>query len=248
MTLPATPVASNSNEQHCLKQARLLAKGLFLTAPIRSGCSILPIRTTSSRIHYHRPRRSVRPTSAEMLAPYPPSSSRPETLALTSPQENQALAGTLRAYPGAPSTGRPVSPSRLFGTISQLPWKASLLVNMGLSWRRAGFFSRAIDAWTRRHGISANDKRRPGAGPWPIGRFRNWSRFTPGWALTRKLQPLLEEVKNRTWWIAPPDGSRRPARTVGGYQYRPAELQVRPLCRCGSSWVIPGNQPRGETA
>jgi len=67
--------------------------------------------------------------------------------AAPSPDENRELAGLLSAYLTA---GVPDGTSDLEEFASRhvdSPWRASLLTNLGVAWRRTGHFSKAYNAW-----------------------------------------------------------------------------------------------------
>jgi RHS repeat-associated protein len=65
----------------------------------------------------------------------------------TSAAENEALGQALRAYlsdPGERSAGEIV---KFLQSYPQSVWRASLLANLGLLYRRTGYFTRALSAW-----------------------------------------------------------------------------------------------------
>jgi len=65
----------------------------------------------------------------------------------TTPEENSALAAGIMAYFRA-GGGEDVSPFESFlATYPETPWRGALLTNLGIVYRRTGYFSKALTSW-----------------------------------------------------------------------------------------------------
>jgi hypothetical protein len=66
----------------------------------------------------------------------------------TNPDHNRAIAEAIRTYASSGSTDDLAPFEQYLRAREATPWRASLLMNMGLSYRRLGRFSGAVRTWT----------------------------------------------------------------------------------------------------
>jgi RHS repeat-associated protein len=110
--------------------------------------------------------------------------------------ENAALARALRAYVGGGGRDRVAPLVAFLAGHRESPWRASLLVNLGLVIRRTGYFSRALEsweeAWTLTRAEADPDAR-------PVGDRAIGELFELNARLGRfdRLEQLLQEIDGR---------------------------------------------------
>lgn len=74
----------------------------------------------------------------------------------TSPVENSALATTLLNFLDRGNNDQVGGPEQFLRQFPTSPWRASLLVNLGIVYRKTGYFSKALTAWEEAWTLSKN--------------------------------------------------------------------------------------------
>ncbi|MEW6737619.1 MAG: hypothetical protein AB1489_40430, partial [Acidobacteriota bacterium] len=105
------------------------------------------------------PTFSIPPTNEELK--YARIFEEPLTMVNGSPlvEENQSLAQAILAYSRNVENGNPEDTAALEQFLTQHPqsaWRISLLTNLGIVYRRTGYFLKALDAWERAWKLGKN--------------------------------------------------------------------------------------------
>ncbi len=117
----------------------------------------------------------------------------------TNTEENRDLAKALVAYRNTSETHIDEAINPLLNFLQKYPesvWKPSLLLNLGMVYRKTGHFSKAFETWQFAWNLSKNfaDKNGKAIADATVAQLSQFEAY-----LGRKelLKPLLEEIKNR---------------------------------------------------
>lgn len=131
-----------------------------VSAPWRASAAAALAAFESAEVQRVEPRRSVPDVTRASLAPI--FSTQPRAAEITrarvfeepllplgdtTENENAALADAVLAYLAARTPDNVEPFDRFFGRFPESAWRPSLLVNVGLVYRRTGYFSRALHYW-----------------------------------------------------------------------------------------------------
>src|SRR5262249_52127660 len=114
----------------------------------------------------------------------------------SSPQENKALASALLQYLKAGNTENLTLLESFLEAHPGSRWRASLLTDMGLVYRRTGYFSKALEGWKEAWSLAKND-------PAPMPRavadraVAEWAELNARVGRMDVLEPLFKELENR---------------------------------------------------
>src|SRR5206468_10993291 len=114
----------------------------------------------------------------------------------SSPEENKALASALLQYLKAGNTENLTPLESFLEAHPGSRWRASLLTDMGLVYRRTGYFSKALEGWKEAWSLAKND-------PAPMPRavadraVAEWAELNARVGRMDVLEPLFKELENR---------------------------------------------------
>src|SRR5437773_2612461 len=114
----------------------------------------------------------------------------------TSAQENKELATALMTYFHRQAPDEQSSLTQCLDRHPASPWRASLLLNLGLVWRQTGYFSRALEAWEQAWALakSQQEVRSKAMADRIVGELAQINAWVGRF---ERLEPLFEEIKNR---------------------------------------------------
>ena len=190
------------------------------------------------------PQFSKEPTSAELF----------EVQAFEQPlvpvgtptvDDNKALARMLSEYIKCTGTN---GHAMVLAFLKQNPksaWRAALLLNLGISWREQGRFSKAIDAWTEAWESSKKvaDIRGKAMADEVLGQLLQIYVWAGAY---EKLEPLLAEVENRQLMGGVTEVVASARRAIWNSQHRPDEGS-----KCGPyalQQLLSVKQPGGDVS
>jgi hypothetical protein len=142
------------------------------------------------------PRFSQLPTEAEFFTcgaftePLVPT-------ARSSPEENRALAQAIGDFATRSDRADDSILQRFLSSYPNSPWRAALLLNLGLMYRQTGYFSRALDAWEQAWELSkgAEDLRAHNLGDRVISEL---AELNSRLGRQDEMRKLFKEADNRT--------------------------------------------------
>jgi RHS repeat-associated protein len=203
----------------CRYTAVILVPTLFVTMPgtLAAGDSVgadqtekqvHPDPVIASQAHYNTNIAKVAPPTGKLIFSSQPSDSEffrnspfQEPLIpigeQTSVSENQALAAALTAF-----TNRKVQDdfSAIDAFLAQYPqsaWQISLLTNMGLIYRKTGWYSKSLDAWEKAWSLGKTETK-PAAKAMVNRALAELISLNASLGRVERLEPLLAEIQNRT--------------------------------------------------
>ena len=183
--------------------AFLLAFSLIVAAPAagdstrdaEDSSTNLRVRSPRSRTSaVPAPRYSDPPTDRELFTSGFPEPLAP--LAATTPEGNRELAAALEAHSQSTNPDDVTALTAFIERHPRSPWNTALLVNLGLTYRRTGNFSKALDAWRRAWDLSRNttDPKARALADRAVGELAVFLAYL---GRHEELEPLLAEIRER---------------------------------------------------
>ena len=146
----------------------------------------------------------------------------------TSGEENRALADALLSYLKAGTTTEDLSAMESFvNTHPRSAWRVALLTNMGIVYRRTGYFTRALTVWEQAWKLG-KDEMLPAPRAIADRAVAEWAELNARLGRYDVLEPLFKEITNRNIGGSPAEKIRGARQGFWLMQNKPEEA-----FRCG---------------